>query len=43
MNVGRLKAGAEYVGGVLIATFFVVLLSYIFSFLGTILRARCAS
>lgn len=39
MNVGRLKAGAEYVGGVLIATFFVVLLSYIFSFLGTIFCA----
>ncbi len=39
MNLGRIKAAAEYVGGVLIATFFVVLLSYIFSFLGTIFCA----
>jgi hypothetical protein len=42
MNFGRVKAGAGYLGGVLLATFFVVLLSYIFSFLGTIFCAALA-
>ena len=37
-----LKAAAQYVGGLLIATLFVVLLSFTFSFLGTIFCAALA-
>jgi len=39
IRAGPLKATAQYVGGLALAAFFVVLLSFTFSFLGTILCA----
>ena len=42
MRTVPLKAAAQYAGGLAIATFFVVLLSLIFSFLGTIFCAALA-
>ena len=37
-----LKTAAQYAGGLAIATFFVVLLSFVFSFLGTLFCAALA-
>jgi hypothetical protein len=42
MRTVPLKAAAQYAGGLAIGTFFVVLLSFIFSFLGTIFCAALA-
>jgi hypothetical protein len=42
MRGGRIKAAAQYVGGLAIVAFFVVLLSITFSFLGTIFCAALA-
>ena len=42
MRTVPLKAAAQYAGGLAIATFFVVLLSFTFSFLGTIFCAALA-
>jgi hypothetical protein len=42
IKAAPLKAAAQYVGGLLVALFFVVLLSFTFSFLGTIFCATLA-